>query len=131
MDDDYIDKLLEIEARYLDSFDAMNSANFSREIVLPGVCCSTNRLFEAIKTIKHNPCSDETATPNQFLFSRVEEAIRDTLDLVCGTYPDMETCNKKAPRIFEQFKSYEKGPRDLKDEAFVIRLLQLFSSLSE
>ncbi|XP_015782348.1 uncharacterized protein LOC107360228 [Tetranychus urticae] len=132
MDDEYIDKLLTIEAQFLDSLTALNSVNgVPRDMVVPGLCCTTNRMLDSIKAIVHKKCPDPTAKPNEFLHARVHESIRDVVDLVCGPYPTTKACFEKVPQIFQTFKSFEKGPRDLRNETFVIKLLQVLLSLSE
>lgn len=73
--------------------------------IIPAACCG-QRVYVQRSTEKISEiCSDKTG-PNtgEFLSLIIKSMLGDVIDLICGKYPDNESCEREIPQLFNQTK---------------------------
>lgn len=69
--------------------------------IIPGICCGYYDIYKEAKNLLSKLCNQ--GGPGQkgtdYFIGLFHSAMQDAIDIMCGAYPNIETCEKKVPRL--------------------------------
>lgn len=77
--------------------------------MIPGLCCGYQLIVLNARKTLERLCSQQgvgSSGPDYFL-GLVQAAMSDAIDMMCGSYSNMETCEKKKPLLVQEIKTFQ------------------------
>lgn len=69
--------------------------------IIPGICCGYYDIYKEAKVLMNELCNQ--GGPGKigadYFISLFHNAMQDAIDIMCGGFPNTESCEKKVPRL--------------------------------
>lgn len=73
--------------------------------MIPGLCCGIHEVLKMGSDVVDKMCSNQTGQQTtQYFMGMLSSALSDSLDLVCGSYDSISTCQRKKPQVLESLR---------------------------
>lgn len=73
--------------------------------IIPGICCGYYDIYKEAKSLLERLCKNGPGEAgSKYFITLFHNAMQDAIDIMCGGYPNIETCVRKAPKLVQKLR---------------------------